>query len=74
VSSQNSWYWSAENESFIYKLLVYDEKVGVWSVINAHRIIGSILYVSTVNAVRYVNDILHSFFAELTDEERLTVF
>jgi hypothetical protein len=38
---------------------------------SARKVIGPIFYDYTVNAVRYVNNILRPFFAELTEEERL---
>jgi hypothetical protein len=39
--------------------------------ISAGRINGHIFYDDTVNAARYMNNILSPFFAELTEEERL---
>jgi hypothetical protein len=50
---------------------LHDEKVGVWYVISACRIIGHIFYDDTVNAARYMNNILSPFFPELTEEKRL---
>jgi hypothetical protein len=41
--------------------LFSDEKVGVWGVISAHRIIGPVIY--TVNAARYVNNTPCHFFS-----------
>jgi hypothetical protein len=75
VNSQNNQYWSVENPRFIHKLPLHDKRIGVWCAISARRIIGPIIYNDTVNAARYVNNILSPFFAELTEEERLyTVF
>jgi hypothetical protein len=71
VNSQNDRYWSAENPRFIHKLPHHDERIGVWCVICAHRIIGPIFYEDTVNAARYMNNILSPFFTELAKEERL---
>jgi hypothetical protein len=71
VNSQNNRYWSAENPRLIHELPLHDEGIGVWCVISAHRITKPIFYNNTVNATRYVNNILSPFFAELTEEERL---
>jgi hypothetical protein len=71
MNSQNSWYWSAENLRCFHKLPLHDEKIGVWSVICARRIIRPIFYNDTVNASRYMNNILRPFFTKLTEEERL---
>jgi hypothetical protein len=73
VNSQNNWYRSAENPRFIHKLPLHDETIGVWYAISAHRITGPIFYDDTVNAARYVNNILSPFFAKLTEEEGYTV-
>jgi hypothetical protein len=69
VNSQNDCYWGAEN--LIHELPLHDKRIGVWCTISACRIIGSICYNDTVNAARYVNNILSPFFTELTEEERL---
>jgi hypothetical protein len=74
VNSQSNWYWSAENPRLIYKLPLHDEKVGVWHAISACRITGPVFYDDTVNAARYVNNTLSSYFAKLTEEERLYCF
>jgi hypothetical protein len=71
VNSQNNWYWRAENPRFIHELPLPDEEIGVWCAINACRIIGTIFYNDTVNALRYVNNILRPFLSELREEERL---
>jgi hypothetical protein len=42
VNSQNSQYWSAENQGFIHKLLPCDEKNGVWCTMSARREISTI--------------------------------
>jgi hypothetical protein len=42
----------------------------VWCAISVCRIIGPISYNDTVNAARYVNNILSPSFTELTEEER----
>jgi hypothetical protein len=74
VNSQNNWYWSAENPRLIHRLLLCDEKVGVWCVISAHRVIGPMFYDNVLSAARYVNNVLHPFFAKLTEEESYVVF
>jgi hypothetical protein len=66
VNSQNNRYWSAENPRFIYELPLHDERNGVWCAKSARRITGPIFYNDTVNAARYVNNILSPFFAKLT--------
>jgi hypothetical protein len=71
VNSQNNQYWSAENPRLIHVLPLHYEKIGVWCVINAHRMIRPIFYDNTVNAARYVNHHLSPFFAKLTEEEGL---
>jgi hypothetical protein len=71
VNSQNNRYWSAENPKFIRELPLHDKRIGVWCVISASRIIGPIFYDDTVNAARYMNNILSPLFTELTEEERL---
>jgi hypothetical protein len=71
VNFWNNQYWSAENPKFIHKLPFHDERIGVWCAISAYRIIGPIFYDDTVNAARYVNNILSPFFAKLTEEKRL---
>jgi hypothetical protein len=38
---------------------------------SAHRVIEPIFYSDTINVVRYANNILCPFFAELTEEGRL---
>jgi hypothetical protein len=47
---------------------------GVNCVMSVSRIIGPIFYDDTVNVVRYANNILRPFFAEMTEEERLCFF
>lgn len=55
-----------------HKLSLHDEKVVVWCVISAHRIIGCIFYDDIFSiAARYMNNILSPFFMEITEEERL---
>jgi hypothetical protein len=44
-----------------YELPLHDERIGVWCAISTCRIIGPIFYDSTLNAARYVNNILSSF-------------
>jgi alpha-L-arabinofuranosidase len=70
VNSQNSRYWSAENPGRIHELPLHDKiwclgcdecKKGNW----AH------FYGETVNAVRYMNNILRPFSAELIEEVKL---
>jgi hypothetical protein len=63
--------WTREHSKFIHELSLHDEKICVWCVISAHKITGLIFYDNTVNAARYVNNILSPFCAKLTEEERL---
>jgi hypothetical protein len=49
---------------------LHSEKVGVWCAVSPRRIIGPLFFHETVNSDRYVNDILNSFFSQLTVEER----
>jgi hypothetical protein len=42
VNSYNSWYWSAEKSGLTQKLLLYDEKVGVWCTVSANHGISTI--------------------------------
>jgi hypothetical protein len=62
VNSRNNRYWSAENPGIVHELPLYDETIGVWCAMSARRVIGPIFYDYTVNAVRYVNNILRPFF------------
>ncbi|PSN44350.1 hypothetical protein C0J52_11098 [Blattella germanica] len=39
--------------------------------INASRIVGTIFYEGTINSERYIAQILHPFFVELGDEEKI---
>jgi hypothetical protein len=62
VNSQNNRYCSANNLRLIHKLSFHDEKIGERCAINACSIIGHIIYDDTVNAARYLNNILSPFF------------
>jgi hypothetical protein len=66
VNSQNVWYESAENPRLIHKFPVSGKKVGA---ISEHMIIGPIFYNDTVNAARYVGNILLPFFDKLAEEK-----
>jgi hypothetical protein len=71
VNSQNNQYWSAENPRLIHELPLHDEEIGVSCAISACRIIRPVIYDDSLNAARYVNNILSPFFTKLTEEERL---
>jgi hypothetical protein len=71
VYSQNNWYLNAESARLIHELPVDDNKVGVCCAVSTLRLVLSIFYDDTVNAARYVNNILCPFFVDVTDEERL---
>jgi hypothetical protein len=71
VKFQNNRYWSAENPRFIHEHPLHDERIGVSCALSASRALGPIVYDDTVNAARYVGNILSPFFAHLTEEERL---
>jgi hypothetical protein len=62
---------SAESPRLIHELPVDDNKVGVCCAVSTLRLVVPIFYYDTVNAARYVNNILCPFFVDVTDEERL---
>jgi len=70
VNSQNNRYWAAENPHQLHEVPLHDQKVGVWCAISRTRLIGPIFFNNTVNSERYINDILHPFFEQLTDNEK----
>jgi hypothetical protein len=51
-----------KKSKIIHELPLYEERIGVWCAINAHRITGPIFHDDTINAARYVNNILSPFF------------
>ena len=53
---------------------LHDAKICIWCTISSERIIGPIFFWNTVVFRTYVNDILTSFFRELTDRERDAAF
>ena len=53
---------------------LHDENIGVWCAVNAYRVIGLIFYETTINAQRYRDDILTSFFEQLTVIECQSVY
>jgi hypothetical protein len=71
VNSQNNRYQGADNPRFIHEHPLHYEKIDVCCAISARMIIGSVFYDDTVNAFRYVNNIVRQFLAELIEEERL---
>jgi hypothetical protein len=71
MNSQNNWYCSPESPRFIHELPFHDEKIGIYSAINAHSITGPTFYDEIINAASYTNNILHSFVTALTEEGRL---
>jgi hypothetical protein len=68
VNSQNNRYSSEENPGLIHELPFHDEKRALWCAMEVSRIIGSIFYDKGLNVVRYTNNILRTFFSELTEE------
>jgi hypothetical protein len=74
VNSQNNWYWSAENPRFIHEFPLHHKRIGVWYAISARSIFGPIFYNDTVNAARYVDNILSPSSAKLTEDKGYTVF
>jgi hypothetical protein len=62
-------YWSSINPKQTLEVPLHDQKIGVWYVIAASRIVGPIFFENTINSERYVTDILRPFFDSITEEE-----
>ena len=53
--------WSADKHRSIYKVLLFDSIVGMWSAVSATRIIGPI-FLDAVNPERYRGQIIEPLF------------
>ncbi|BFZ07560.1 hypothetical protein BsWGS_10599 [Bradybaena similaris] len=69
VNSQNNRIWSSFNPNAFYAAPVHDAKIGVWCAVSRRRIIGPIFFNNTINAHRYVTEILEPFLEQLNERE-----
>jgi hypothetical protein len=69
VNSQNNRFRSSENPHVPIQLPLHDQKVGVWCAVSANHIVGLIFYERTLDAQRYINEILNPFFMNLAPAE-----
>jgi hypothetical protein len=71
VNSQNNRCWSSEHPHALIQLPLYNQTVGVWCAIRATRITGPTFYEGTLDAQRYINEILNPFFINLAAAEEI---
>ncbi|GFX59159.1 hypothetical protein TNCV_936741 [Trichonephila clavipes] len=69
VNLQNNSFWAAKNPHYFHHTLLLNQKVGVWCAVSARCIIG-IIFHQRVNSEHYISNILNSFVAALTKEEK----
>ena len=73
MNSQNTRYWSSENPHVIHETPLHDLKIGVWCAVSGTKIVGAIIFASTVNTDVYLH-ILEQFNDQLTPQDKMQFF
>ena len=73
VNSQNTHYWSSENPHVIHETSLHDLKIGVWCAVSGTKIVGPIVFESTMNTDVYLH-ILEQFNDQLTPQNKMQFF
>lgn len=69
VNKQVMRMWSENNPNFHSEAPLHSPKIGVWVAMSRRRVIGPIFFQGTINAERYINQILNPFINQLHDDE-----
>lgn len=74
VNSQSYRVWSAENPHVYRETALHAIQVGVWIANSQSRIVGRELFYDTINAVRYLEQILESIITQLDEKCNMVIF